>query len=113
VRQPPRGEALNWLLDEFERTLRSLDADRACALKAGEGKYSAEAERFEVDGILQLAAFRAGVPLTMLTRDQARAAFGLKREGGAWKTLLAREDVAARSSVALREQYLFATAARL
>ncbi|MDP9403246.1 MAG: hypothetical protein M3P85_07910 [Actinomycetota bacterium] len=79
--------------------------------KAGGGQFASSPERHEVEGVVQLAAHRAGVACEMKTTEQLRAAAGAPKGKGAYDELLARGDVAARPSKDKRERYLYAATA--
>jgi hypothetical protein len=106
-----RGEQLDWLLAEASRMFERISPDRVWIQKSGSGQYSASPERHEVEGILQLAAFREKVSYSMETTEGVRAKLGLPKGGGAYKTLLRRPDIAARSNDRKRQQYAYALAA--
>jgi hypothetical protein len=79
--------------------------------KAGAGKYAAAAERNEVEAAVQIAAFRANSNCEMLTTEGVRSALGVQKAPGAYKGLLSRPEVKARSNEQRRHQYLLAEAA--
>jgi hypothetical protein len=106
-----RGEQLDWLLAEAIRMLERASPDRIWIQKGGAGQFSASSERHEVEGILQVAAFRARVSYRMETTEGARAKLGVPKGAGAYKTLLKRPDIAARSNDSKRQQYAYALAA--
>ena len=106
-----RGDQLSWLLQEAEDLLRRIDARVVFVKKAGSGQFASSPERHEVEGVLQVAAHRCGVRCELMTTDQLRAAAGAPKRKGAYDELLARPDVAARSSKDKRERYLFALTA--
>ena len=106
-----RGDQLNWLLEELEDLLRRTAPVAVFVKKAGGGQFASSPERHEVEGVVQLAAHRAGVACEMKTTEQIRAAAGAPKAKGAYDELLARDDVAARPSKDKRERYLYAATA--
>jgi hypothetical protein len=106
-----RGEQLDWLLSESERMFRTESPVNVWVHKSGTGQYSADPQRHEVEAILQVAAYRANVRCSMQTTESVRGALGAKKASGAYKQLLKREDIAARSNAQKREQYAYALAA--
>lgn len=107
-----RGERLAWILDEAQRLLSGAGVEAARVQRAGGGKFGASAERHEVEAAVQIAAFRAGLECNTLSREQVRSTLGIAKGPGAYKTLLQREDVKARSNEVRRDQYLLALAAQ-
>lgn len=57
---------------------------------------------------MQLAAHRTGVACELKNTEQLRSAAGVGKGKGAYDSLLARDDVAARPSKDKRERYLYA-----
>ena len=106
-----RGDQLSWLLQETEDLLRRVGADIIFVKKAGSGQFASSPERHEVEGVVQIAAHRCGVPCELKTTDQLRAAARVPKGKGAYEELLARPDVAARPSKDKRERYLYAVTA--
>src|SRR4051812_30578241 len=106
-----RGDQLSWLLEETEDLLRRSTANAAFVKKAGSGQFASSPERHEVEAVLQIAAHRCRVRCELKSTDQLRAAAGAQKEKGADQELLARPDVAARSSKDKRERYLYAVTA--
>lgn len=53
---------LGWLFDEAEGLLQRLKPDVVYVKKAGSGKFKASPERHEVEGLVQIATYRKGVP---------------------------------------------------
>jgi Phage integrase family len=106
--QKSRGAQLSWLLTEAQGLITRLKPNAIVLQKPG---TSAGRDRIEVEGVVQVAAHIANVPLKMLTRDQVRARVGAPHGKDAFKRLLQDIDVAARSSADKRERYLFAKAA--
>jgi hypothetical protein len=106
-----RGDQLNWLQTEAEELLRRSGAEVIWVRKAGSGQFAASADRHETEGVLQVAAHRCGVPCVLKTTEQVRAAAGVPRGKDAYKALLRRGDVAARSNAAKRERYAYAVTA--
>lgn len=106
-----RGDQLNWLLEEFEDLLRRTQPVAMFVKKAGGGQFASSPERHEVEGVVQLAAHRAGVCCELKTTEQIRAAAGAPKGKGAYIALLARDDVAARPSKDKGERYLYAVTA--
>jgi len=106
-----RGEVLDWILTEAERFLVGQGSPPVRIAKAGAGKFAAAAERNEVEAAVQIAAFRARSECGMLTTEGVRAALGAPKATGAYKVLLARPEVKARSNEQRRHQYLLAKAA--
>lgn len=106
-----RGEQLDWLLSEVGRMLERTSPGRAWIQKSGSGQFNASPERHEVEGIVQVAAFRAKVPYSMETTEGVRAKLGVPKGAGAYKALLKRPDIAVRSNDLKRQQYAYALAA--
>lgn len=106
-----RGEVLDWLLTEAESVLVESKATAVRIEKAGGGKFGASAERHEVEAVVQVAATRKGVDCDLLTTEGVRAAMGVPKAAGAYKNLLTRPDVKARSNEQRRHQYLLALSA--
>jgi hypothetical protein len=105
-----RGAELAWLLEEAERVF-GRPVESLGLQAAGGGQFAASPERIEVGGLVQVAAHRAGVPCTSLTRDQVRSKLGEPHGKGAYERLLERPDVAERSNKDRRDRYLLALAA--
>lgn len=106
-----RGDQLDWLLEEAIRLLQRTAPDRVWIQKGGSGQFSASSDRHEVEGILQVAAVRTKVPHRMETTEGVRAKLGVPKGAGAYKALLKRPDIAARSNDLKRQQYAYALAA--
>jgi hypothetical protein len=106
-----RGEQLDWLLSEAERLFRTESAANVWVQKSGTGQYGADPQRHEVEAMVQVAAYRANVQCSLQTTESVRGALGVKKASGAYKQLLRREDIAARSNALKREQYAYALAA--
>ena len=116
VRIPPglqadRPAALAWLLDEAERAISNsaVTSIRAWAAPT-KGRFAASADRIEAETCLKIAAAKQGVDIAFLNKEQIRVAFGISKGPGAYDTLLARPDVAARRTKQLQQQFLLATA---
>jgi hypothetical protein len=105
-----RGEQLSWLLEETEALLSRARPDVVYVKKAGAGKFAAAPERHEVEGVVQVAAHRKGVPCDLRSTEQIRSSHVPKAKG-AYEGLLKLPDVAARSNAAKRERYLYAITA--
>jgi hypothetical protein len=105
-----RGAQLVWVLDEAEALLRRLKPDAVYVKKAGSGKFTAAPERHEVEGAVQIAAHRKGVPCDLRGSEQIRASHVPKAKG-AYDDLLKLPDVVARSNASKRERYLYALTA--
>lgn len=103
-----RGEQLNWLLEELEDLLRKSAPSAVWVKKAGSGQFASSPERHEVEAVVQLAAHRTGVACELKNTEQLRSAAGVAKGKGAYDSLLARDDVAARPSKDKRERYLYA-----
>jgi hypothetical protein len=106
-----RGAQLNWLLEEIEDLLRKTSPNTVWVKKAGSGQFASSPERHEVEAVVQLAAHRAGVACELKNTEQLRSAVGVAKGKGAYDSLLARDDVAARPSKDKKERYLYAHAA--
>jgi hypothetical protein len=109
--KPVRGEQLEWFLDEAARLFERLGSPSMAVKHSPGGAYAAAPERYEVEAVVQIAAHRTGSTCRLLTTEGARSAMGVKQASGAYKALLARPDIKARSNNAKREQYLYALAA--
>lgn len=105
-----RAAQLGWLLDEAEALLQRLKPDVVYVRKAGSGKFTAAPERHEVEGAVQIAAHRKGIPCELRGTEQIRASH-VPQAKGAYDKLLKLPEVAARSNVAKRECYLYALTA--
>ncbi len=103
-----RPQQLKWIYDEA-RAL--FEADNCCqvALQKPNGGIGLSRERVEVEGVIKAAASGL-VEVHPFTKDQVRAALGITKRRGAYEALLKREDVAAHSNKARREQYVLALA---
>jgi hypothetical protein len=110
--QDDRGAALAWLAEEASRLAQLNNLDRVALQKPGGGKFGASGERFEVEAAVQIGLHGPGVQCVRLNREQVRAALGVPKAKGAYETLLARDDVRARSNAVRRDQYLLAMAAQ-
>lgn len=106
-----RGDQLAYLLDEVEGLFRRRRPDIVYVKHAPAGKFRADPQRYEVEGIIQAAAHRVGVACALKTTEQIRKENGLPKSSGAFRSLLKRPDVAARSNEERRERYLYATTA--
>ncbi len=82
-----------------------------CLQRAGT-QGTANPQRHEVEGIVQVAAYQTGAACSLLLTDQVRAKMGVKKVKGAYETLLEIPEVKARSNKTKREQYLYALVAR-
>ena len=82
----------------------------SCA-HSGTGQHSADPQRHEVEAVVQVAAYRAGVACGLQVTESVRSALGVKRGSGAYKQLLKQPHIAARSNNLKREQYAYALAA--
>lgn len=108
-----RGDQLAWLLDEMEQVLRRLQPDVVWMKVAGTGKFKASRDRYEVEGVVQIAAHRLGLDCQTGGSEQLRVAAGLGKGAGAYNALLEESDVAARGKKHDRnERYLVARIAR-
>jgi hypothetical protein len=88
----------------------SLKPDVVYVRKAGSGKFKASPERHEVEGLVQVAAHRRGIPCELRMTEQIRASH-VPKASGAYEELLKQPEVAARSNAAKRERYLYAITA--
>ena len=102
-----RSEQLDWLLFEAERMFRSESPSNVWVQKSGRGQYAADSQRHEVAAIVQVAAYRANVQCSLQTTESVRERSGSRRASGAYKQLLKRPDIAARSNAQEREQYAY------
>jgi hypothetical protein len=105
-----RPSQLGWLFEEAEGLLQRLKPDVVYVRKAGSGKFKASPERHEVEGLVQVAAHRRGIPCELRMTEQIRASH-VPKASGAYEELLKQPEVAARSNAAKRERYLYAITA--
>jgi hypothetical protein len=105
-----RGAQLTWLAEEAQRLVEAAGCDAVCVQLPGSGRYNASAERHEVEGAVQIGVHKAGVATQRLTTEGVRSELGVPRGAGAYKKLLTRPDVKARSNDGRRHQYLLALA---
>jgi len=104
-----RGDQLAWLLDEIEQTIRRLQPDVVWMKTAGAGKFKASRERYEVEGVVQIAAHHLGLDCQAKGSEQLRVAAHVDKAAGAYNALLDEPDVAARGKKHDRsERYLLA-----
>jgi hypothetical protein len=106
-----RGEQLAWLLSEAKGMFTREAPISLWVQKSGTGQHSADPQRHEVEACVQIAAHCAGVPCRLQVTESVRSALGVPRGPGAYKQLLKRPDIAARSNNLKREQYAYALAA--
>jgi hypothetical protein len=106
-----RGAQLDWLLAEASRLLETLDVSAVAVKHSSGGAFAADPARYEVEGVVQVAAFRAGVACALLNTEQARAKMGVKKATGAYADLLNRSDIKVRSNKVKRECYVYALVA--
>jgi hypothetical protein len=78
------GEALEGMLESLRRVIVGTDVSRV-RLLLGESGYPVRlqqaAPRITHETLVRLAAYRAGVPIEMLSRSDARARLGLPQAG--------------------------------
>jgi len=91
-----RGEQLAWLLDEIEQVIRRLQPDVVWMKVAGAGKFKASRERYEVEGVVQIAGHHLGLECRAKGSEQLRVAAGVDKAAGAYNALLEDPDIAAR-----------------
>jgi hypothetical protein len=104
-----RGEQLQWIYAAAADLFSRINADLLIVRKA-EGQGSSQ-ERHEVEGVVRLAAHQKGTPSETRIKNQVRAAFKVPPAAGAYNSLLARPDAAARRNADLRHVFLYASAA--
>lgn len=104
-----RGDQLAWLLDELEQVIRRLQPDVVWMKVAGTGKFKASRERYEVEGVVQIAVHHLGLDCKTKGSEQLRVAAGVGKGAGAYKALLEEPDVEARGKKHDRsDRYLLA-----
>ena len=69
-----RGDQLAWLRDEIEQAIRRLQPDVVWMKIAGAGKFKASRERYEVEGVVQIAAHHLGLDCQAKGSEQLRVA---------------------------------------
>lgn len=104
------GQRLAWWLDEAERLLRRENVSAIGLQQTAGGKFKSSPERHELEGVVKIAAHRAGVRCESFTRDGVRAKLGVPKAAGAYEALLANPEVKARPNRDQRDQYLLARA---
>lgn len=104
-----RGDELGWLYDAAADLFGRLQAD-LLVIRQDERQRGCNVGRHETEGVVQLAAHQKGTPSRTMRKEQVRVAFGVPKGSGAYDTLLARSDAAARSNAELRNLFLYASA---
>jgi len=102
-----RGEQLDWIAASFHDLL----ARTKPALVYMHRADGAQGDRHEVEGVIRVVGFRHGLEIEMRLPDQVRKALGVPKTAGAFKALLKRADIAARSNEDRRLLYAYALAA--